>query len=118
MTEPVPACFAALDALLTEERDLLVHGRFADLPGLIDRKAGLVDGLAAAAGPGDAPILDGLRNRADANAQLMNASLAGLRAAGRRIDMILRAGHSLETYDRLGKSGTISTAAPGVERRA
>ncbi len=107
-----------LNAVFDEECDLLIHGRFGDLALLTERKAALLAGLRGTAGPRDSAALESIRRRADGAARLMAASVSGLRAAARRIDAILRAGHSLDTYDRLGRSDTISTAAPEIERRA
>jgi hypothetical protein len=107
-----------LNALFDEERDVLIHGRFGDLAALTERKAALLAVLHGIGGFDDGPVLDSIRRRADGASRLLAASISGLRAAARRIDTILRAGHSLDTYDRLGRSDIISTAAPDVERRA
>jgi hypothetical protein len=107
-----------LNALFDEEREVLINGRFGDLAILTERKATLLAGLHGIVGLDDSAALDSIRRRAEGASRLMAASMSGLRAAARRIDSILRAGHSLDTYDQLGRSDTISTAAPDVERRA
>jgi flagellar biosynthesis/type III secretory pathway chaperone len=117
MTHDTSHLLTSLDAIFDEEREMLIHGRFSDLPAMTERKAAMMDDLRGAIAPDDRTALERVRRRADGSTRLMAASMSGLRAAARRIEVILHAGHSLDTYDWLGRSGTISTAAPDVERR-
>ncbi|PWR01421.1 hypothetical protein DKT77_17090 [Meridianimarinicoccus roseus] len=89
-----------LSDLLTRERACLIGGRFEEIAELGQRKAALLENLAAR--PGEAAALADLLARARANQRLAAAAAAGLRAAIRRLGEVERLGSGAGHYDRTG----------------
>jgi flagellar biosynthesis/type III secretory pathway chaperone len=104
----------SLERLLDVERHAIRAGAFAELADIIGRKEALIGTL----GGVGAGRLAHLRGKAEQNQRLLAAALKGVRAAQRRLDMILRASRSLNSYDALGRARTIGSGGPSVERRA
>jgi hypothetical protein len=105
------------DILRTERRALL-DGRFHALPDLTEIKTALARQMTDAAQPADIRAVRLAGRIAAGNLRLIDAARKGLRDASRRIEMIFRAGKSLETYDALGRSSAARLAEVKVERRA
>jgi hypothetical protein len=109
-----------MEDLLASERRALRFGEFGQLAYLAEAKTQLsyrIDGLAA--GPTSIlPKLERLRARAAENQRLLAAAMKGVRSAQHRLDMIRRAGQSLNTYDKLGRKRPLGAAPGTVERRA
>lgn len=107
---------AELLDLLATERALLVRGCFDDLDRLAVQKELLMRELARDTPPHR--IVAPLRNRAEANARLLGAAAAGLRAAIDRISSARGAGPALETYAADGSRKRLGRPRPQHERRA
>jgi hypothetical protein len=105
------------DILRTERRALL-DGGFHTLPDLTEIKTALAQQMTDTAQPADIGAVRLTGRIAAGNLRLIDAARKGLRDASRRIEMIFRAGNSLETYDALGRSSAARLAEVKVERRA
>lgn len=72
------------------------------------------------------PLLEGVppeklreaKKLADRNQKLLGASLKGVQAAQRRLQMILSASKGFTSYDPRGRSREISAQSSSVEKRA
>jgi hypothetical protein len=104
--------------ILRSERRALLDGKFHVLPDLTEIKTALTRQMADSAQPSDVGAIRLAGRIAAGNLRLIDAARKGLRDASRRIDMIFRAGKSLETYDALGRSSAARLAEVKVERRA
>lgn len=113
---PSPA--ERLADILCSERRALLGGTFHVLPDLTEIKTALARQMVDAAQPPDVGAIRAVGRVASGNLRLIDAARKGLRDASRRIDMIFRAGKSLETYDALGRSCPARLAEIRVERRA
>lgn len=107
-----------LEGLLQAERHMIRQGEFGGLAELAAEKERQLARIAAARDRPDPTALADLRRRAQANLALLGAAVKGVRAARKRIDMILRASRSLTSYDRLGHTQTITGDVSTVQRRA
>lgn len=114
MTEPA---LEHLIDLLEQERSLLIKGEIEALARQTKRKEELVEQLRSA-GPLPTEDLSRLRELADRNAALLDASRNGLRAASSRLTEIRKAMLQLDTYGRDGALTNLRTARPNVEKRA
>ena len=115
MADPV----AGLERLLQEVRAATLGGAYDRLPGLAKRQARLVDALEAAAGTGkagEAAAMRRLRRAAAENAPLLEAALAGLRAARRPNGGVSGTG-SGNVYDRGGRRQSLEAGATGRDLR-
>lgn len=106
-----------LRLILAAERDCLLRGALAELPGLSQRKAAALEALANG-GPRSHATLQSLRDMTAANQGLLDAAHMGVRAALARIDAIRAAGSGLTSYDARGRSVRHCPAVPDIERRA
>lgn len=104
--------------ILRAERRALLDGRFHALPDLTELKTVLAQQMTDTAQPADIGAVRLAGRIAAGNLRLIDAARKGLRDASRRIEMIFRAGTSLETYDALGRSTSARLAEVRVERRA
>jgi hypothetical protein len=118
VTSPAQSPAERLADILRTERGALLAGRFHVLPDLTDLKTALTRQMADTAQPSDIDAIRLAGRLAAGNLRVIDAARKGLRDARRRIDMIFRAGKSLETYDALGRSANVRLAEVGVERRA
>ena len=111
MAEPA----VALERLLGEVRAALRNGAYDRLPGLAERQARLLGALEAAP-PRDGGAMRRLRRAAAENAPLLEAALAGMRAARRPA---AEPGDRLagSTYDRSGRRRALETGMAGRELR-
>ncbi|MEI4485033.1 hypothetical protein V8J36_02440 [Frigidibacter sp. MR17.14] len=107
----------ALERLLRREAALLLAGELRHLEPIVARKALLLARLDAQP-PADARRLARVRALAERNARLLTSALAGVRAVAGTLAAGQRAGTRLESYDALGRSRTISSPLPGLERKA
>lgn len=103
-----------LEGFLQVERHMIRNGQFEGLERLATEKARLLTALTGT----PAQMLTRARDLADANQQLFDAALKGVRAAQRRLDMVQRANHCLDSYDQLGRARSIGNGDSSVERRA
>ncbi|MDF2141894.1 hypothetical protein [Paenirhodobacter sp. CAU 1674] len=104
----------ALMDLLRAERHAITHGEFEAILQTARRKESLMAALA------DAPDaeLGKIREMAHENQRLLNAALKGIRAAQRRLKIIMGASKSFNSYDGQGRARTINPDTGSVERRA
>jgi hypothetical protein len=118
---PSPSAASATDRLaeiLRSERGALLSGQFHRLPDLTEIKTALVQQMSAGARPEDVAAIRHAGRLAAGNLRLIAAAKKGLQDARRRMEMILRAGRSLDTYDALGRSTAARLAEARIERRA
>ena len=106
-----------LFALLEREKSLLMKGEIEAVADQAPRKEALVEELRAAG-----PLSDGdlarLREAANRNSALLEASREGFKAALARLREIRKAMLQLDTYGRDGNLTNLREAAPRVEKRA
>ena len=118
MTNDVPENIVArLDALVDEEREVLMAGDLQRLAPLLAEKQALIDQLnatdAAAAG------LDALKAKVARNQAMLDGAMQGIRAVTARMSALRKIRQSLETYDETGRRRTIrGDGQHSVERRA
>ena len=106
-----------LHAILSEERAALTGGDFAALASIALRKEELLRRFAVQ-GPGDLSRLRMLASELARQQRLIEASLAGVRAARVRIAALRAAERGTRSYGRDGSSQRIGAETPGFERRA
>lgn len=109
---------AALENLLEQERVALRSGNLAALGETATRKSDLVDSIARNLNPGDTRRLDVLKSDAQRNQHLIMSAMRGVRAARSRMNAILQAQSSFDTYDTNGRTKSFSVQSGEVERRA
>ncbi len=110
-----------LCAILDQEYLALLGGRFDRLDQTLKRTDALVDALERAIetdpGEGD-PVVDELRSKADRNARVILSSLAGIKAAQRRVDDIRKAVNGLDTYTGQGRKVSLTDQVATTEKRS
>lgn len=107
-----------LYALLEEERELILAGRFSDLTKTAMCKEKLVQEVASK-NPNDDAILHRISKRLERNRALLTSVVDGLRAASSRLGMLRQTRDSLGFYDREGrKENRTIQSAKALERRA
>lgn len=106
-----------LEQVLTRERQAIAAG---DLDRIADCGSEKAEALArlAEAPPLEARRLATLTVRLERNQTLLQASLAGVRAAVDRIVAIRSVRRSLTTYDAKGRASDLSPPSAGLERKA
>lgn len=108
----------ALDTLLEEERDALLHGDLTALSDLMDRKLALLEECAQIA-PAPDDRLESLKVKASRNQALLDGTLRGIRSVAARFAMLRRIRQTLETYDESGNRSTLVTQrGTALEKRA
>lgn len=103
--------------LLEREKVLLIKGDLDAIARQADRKDDLVEQLRSEP-PLPAEDLSRLRDMAQRNSALLDASRKGLKAAATRLSEIRKAMLNLDTYGRDGALTNLSEARPNVEKRA
>ena len=106
-----------LFALLEREKSLLMKGEIEAVAQQVEQKEALVEELREA-GPLPDSDLSRLRDMANRNAALLEASREGLKAAVSRLREIRKAMLQLDTYGRDGNMTNLRETAPRVEKRA
>lgn len=105
---------AELQALLAEERRLILSGEWAALAPLAARKEASLLALRSGPAAGLRPLARDLaRNQA-----LLAAALEGLREAGHRRAALAAARARIVTYDARGARAELPVAQPRFERKA
>ncbi|GAB4387272.1 flagellar protein FlgN [Albidovulum sp.] len=109
-----------LTDFLRRERRAILAGDLPELIALAPEGARLVEaieghGRAAFAAAAD---LAAIKAQAETNRRLLEAALAGIGAARRRLAEVARARDGLDTYDRHGAAQSIDLRPGRVERRA
>ena len=102
-----------LDTLL---EDMARQVRRADFAALALLTPQLEAALAGFGGAIDPATMGRLRRKAEENAQLLDASRRGLRAARRRLEETRRASAGLQTYDGKGRRSEIIPDGPTAGR--
>lgn len=102
-----------LESLLDDVR---MRVRQADFTGLAELAPRLEAALSGLAIPRDTGLLHRLKAKAEENANLLDASRRGLRAARRRLDESRRAALGLQTYDVKGRRADIAPLGPTAGR--
>lgn len=110
--------FRDLDALLDEEKAVLLEGALDRLPNLLNRKQALLDKVAGLeADPGER--LAALHEKTLRNQTLLDAAVEGIRSVAERLAALRRVRDSLDTYDSDGQLLRVpSKSAAHLERRA
>jgi hypothetical protein len=107
---------SALEELLDTEITAIQSADFTGLDAFADRKEALLAALTS--GPAPEPrAIERLRAKARRNAAALDAAGRGLRAAGRRMAELARAGRP-ETYDAGGRRKGLAPATGKLEHRA
>lgn len=101
-----------LDDLLDQAHRALLSGDLAQL----DRLAPQLAAQETVPFAMDAATAGRLRQKASRNARLLQASLAGLRAARGRL-LAMAGGADLTTYDAQGRKATLTAPPPAPSRR-
>jgi flagellar biosynthesis/type III secretory pathway chaperone len=116
--EAVQDIMDALDALLEDERRVVLAGELDAIPDLLQRKEALFDQLNKARFENGAD-LEMLQSKMSRNQALLEGALRGIRAVADRMSTLRRMRNSLETYDRQGQKQSFTTK-PGnkIEKRA
>lgn len=89
--------------LLDEERRILLNGPLSALSDIVARREAALAEISAGAAPLPEAFVGSLREKAERNARLIQASLAGLRAADAEIGRIEASGRTLGTYSASGR---------------
>lgn len=84
--------------LLDEERRILLHGPLTALSAIVARREAALAEISATTAALPQPFVESLRTKAERNARLIQASLAGLRSADAQIQRIEASGRALGTY--------------------
>lgn len=106
-----------LRGVLADERAALTGGDFAALAAIALRMEEILRRIAAP-GPHDLASLRALASDLARQQRLIEASLAGIRAARVRIAALRAAERGTRSYGRDGSSQRIGAETPGFERRA
>lgn len=107
-----------LDELLELERSALLSGELDKIPGFLEEKESLVDGLNAIEPSGKVGLQD-LQTKVERNQALLDGALQGIRKVASRMAAFRRIRRSLETYDESGRKKTIQGEVEHrVEKRA
>jgi hypothetical protein len=88
--------------LLDQEREIILNGPLSELKALVDRRETAIREVMAEGGAAPEPFLAALRAKAERNARLLKASLAGVRAADAEIGRLEAATRNLRTYTERG----------------
>ncbi|MFD0980052.1 hypothetical protein [Tropicimonas aquimaris] len=102
---------------LRDERDALLQGRLSEMGELTTRRANLAKVLQQIE-VGDREALADLRREARRNHELLEAALAGVAAARKRLEDVRQAANRLETYTHGGERRNLIGGNVNVERRA
>lgn len=94
--------FDDLDDLLERERNALITGDLAALPGLLVAKEAMLEDYLAA-GPPPHHLLRGLLSKMARNQMLLAGTRDGIRNVADRMEELRRVQSSLEVYDGLGQ---------------
>lgn len=106
---------AEMSQLLGLERDLLLEGRYAELPAILSRKEALFGAIQMVAlGQRE---LDGIRLDIQRNQKLLVAAREGIENAVERFDLIRQSMSGFRSYGREGRPEIVSTARPTLERK-
>lgn len=89
--------------LLDEERRILLNGPLTALSSIVARRESALAEIAGANTRLPDDFVESLRAKAERNARLIEASLAGLRSADRDIKRIEASGRALGTYSANGR---------------
>ncbi|MFV0334673.1 MAG: hypothetical protein ACK5JR_11475 [Tropicimonas sp.] len=103
--------------LLEQEKFLLMKGEIEAVAEMAARKEELVERLHPAALLA-AEDLSKLRDMAQRNGALLDASRKGLKAAATRLGEIRKAMLNLDTYNRNGDLKNLQDTRPRIEKRA
>lgn len=118
MNDVASSVLSQLDALLDEERSLLLTGDLDGLGALHDRKENLIERLARLESRSD-PNLPDIQDKLRRNQALLDGAMAGIRSVARRLATARRVRQSLEFYGEDGERATVEMAAErSVEKRA
>ena len=109
----------ALDALLEEERTVLLSGDLDSLSDLLGRKEALMDQMGRLAANQDDVALSDVQAKLRRNQALLDSALAGIRSVARRLATVRRVRQSLEFYDEDGARASVDIGIErSVEKRA
>ncbi len=89
--------------LLDEERRILLEGPLTALAAIVDRREAAMEEISAATDRLPENFVESLRAKAERNARLIQASLAGLRSADAEITRIEASGRAIGTYSASGR---------------
>lgn len=104
-----------LQALLDEERTLLLNGDLEALPSILNRKQELIEKLNGT----KVPDLTDIHTKLTRNHALLNSAMEGIRKVSDRLEALKQMRQSLETYDSQGHRQSISAPQNGrMEKRA
>jgi flagellar biosynthesis/type III secretory pathway chaperone len=120
MTNVFSETLEKLEGILEVERHMVREGNFDKLDMLAEEKEAAMHALSLHSDSAQIfkEQLVRVASIAARNQRLIGAALKGIRAAERRLEMILRANKSLNSYDRLGRAKTIGGGSNNVEHRA
>lgn len=109
--------FKGLWSIVADEREVILSGRFGELPSLLARKEACLSIFLNGPHP---PHLEMAAIRRDlvANQALLESAAKGVRAALTRIEEIRAVGSSLTSYNARGENVRYRQGAPVLERRA
>lgn len=111
------AALTALDALLEEERTVLMSGDLHRIAEIADRKETLVAGLNVSGAENIALVP--VKRKIQRNQVLLDGALEGIRNVAARLAVLRETGGTLETYDRNGRRQSWpGPRGDGIERRA
>ncbi|SNT03255.1 hypothetical protein [Tropicimonas sediminicola] len=102
---------------LSDEREALVQGRLSEMGEMTSRRAELAR-LLEELEVGDPEVLTALRQQARRNHELLEAAIAGIAAARKRLEDVRQAATRLETYTHGGERRNLIGGNGKVERRA
>jgi hypothetical protein len=88
--------------LLDQEREIILNGPLSELKALVDRREAAINDMMAEGGSAPEAFLTALEAKAKRNARLIEASLAGVRAATAEVDRLEAATGNLRTYTERG----------------
>ena len=88
--------------LLDQEREIILNGPLSELKALVDRRETAIKEVMAEGEAAPEPFLAALKTKAERNARLIEASLAGVKAATAEVDRLEAATGSLRTYTERG----------------
>lgn len=110
--------FAKLDALLEQERALLLEGDLEGLGMLLPLKEQMVEMLLRDDGA-NRQMIQPLEGKLHRNQLLLDGALDGIRAVAKRLADLRHVRSALDTYDERGRKQSVLTpTAPKVEKRA
>ena len=101
---------------LEREREILVSGRIRELEHLAESRAAVLAALART--NGDAARIQRLRNLAERNSSLLEASAEGVNRAIKRLAELRKAAGPIQSYSSSGGQCEIGAVNPQFERKA